>query len=362
LMGTAFNPTGYEQQLEEKRQRLIALLQPFAAPAPEVFTSPQEHFRLRAEFRLWYEQGQPHYAMFEPGNNRQPILIEQLPIASERINALMMPLLEACKADPVLGRKLFQVEFLTTLSGEALVTLCYHRPIDEQWDIAARQLADQLDILLIGRSRGRKRILQRDHVVEELTVNGHTWRYQQAEGGFTQPNGQVNQHMLGWALDAAGDNTDDLLELYCGNGNFTLPLSTRFRQVLATELSKSSVRSALENITLNQVDNVTLVRLASEEVTQALTGVREFRRLQGVDLSGYDFGTVFVDPPRAGLDPATLELVKGYDRILYISCNPHTLAANLDELHGTHRIVRCALFDQFPYSHHMESGVLLERR
>ena len=361
-MGTAFDPAGYDQQLEEKRQRLMSLLQPFAAPEPEVFTSPREHFRLRAEFRLWYEQGQPHYAMFEPGDNRRPILIEQLPIASKRINELMMPLLEACKADPLLGRKLFQIEFLTTLTGEALVTLCYHRPIDEEWDAAATALAQQLDILLIGRSRGRKRVLQRDHVLEALSVNGRTWHYQQAEGGFTQPNGQVNQHMLAWAQEVAGYNADDLLELYCGNGNFTLPLSTRFRRVLATELSKSSVRSALENIALNQVDNVTLVRLSSEEVTQALTGVREFRRLQGIDLSGYDFGTVFVDPPRAGLDPATLELVKGYQRILYISCNPQTLAANLDELHETHRVVRCALFDQFPYTHHMESGVLLERR
>jgi tRNA (uracil-5-)-methyltransferase len=104
------------------------------------------------------------------------------------------------------------------------------------------------------------------------------------------------------------------------------------------------------------------VRLASEEVTQALTGVREFRRLQGIDLQSFDFGTVFVDPPRAGLDPATLELVRGYQRILYISCNPETLAANLQDLNSTHRITRCALFDQFPYTHHMESGVLLERR
>ena len=361
-MAVAFNPEGYDEQLQAKRQRLIELLQPFAAPAPEVFASPLQHFRLRAEFRLWYEAGQPHYAMFEPGDNRNPILIEQLPIASRRINQLMMPLLEACKADPELGRKLFQVEFLTTLSGEALVTLCYHRPIDEQWDVAAQRLAEQLDILLIGRSRGRRRVLERDFVVEQLQVDGRTWRYQQIEGGFTQPNGSVNQHMLSWALDAAGHNQDDLLELYCGNGNFTLPLSTRFRRVLATELSKSSVRSALENIADNQVENVTLVRLSSEEVTQALTGVREFRRLQGVDLSGYEFGTVFVDPPRAGLDPATLQLVKDYPRILYVSCNPETLAANIAELHDTHRIVRCALFDQFPYTHHMESGVLLERR
>ncbi|KAA0694951.1 tRNA (uridine(54)-C5)-methyltransferase TrmA [Halopseudomonas laoshanensis] len=361
-MGLSFNPADYDQELAAKRQRLIDLLVPFNAPEPQVFSSPTEHFRLRAEFRLWYQDGQAHYAMFEPGEKYKAVLIEQLPIASRRINELMGPLLEACKAEPLLGRKLFQIEFLTTLSGEALVTLCYHRPIDEQWDAAAQVLAEQLGIMLIGRSRGRKRVLQRDHVVEELQVADRTWSYQQVEGGFTQPNGHVNQHMLSWALDAVGENTDDLLELYCGNGNFTLPLSTRFRKVMATELSKSSVRSAIANLEMNQVDNVTLIRLASEEVTQALTGVREFRRLQGIDLSSYDFGTVFVDPPRAGLDPATLELVRRYQRILYISCNPETLANNLAELDSTHRITRCALFDQFPYTHHMESGVLLERR
>lgn len=361
-MSIAFDPSNYDSQLAAKRERLTQLLRPFAAPEPEIFASQPEHFRLRAEFRLWYEDGQPHYAMFKPGDNRHPIFIDQLPIASRRINELMPPLLEACKVDPVLGRKLFQVEFLTTLSGEALVTLCYHRPIDEQWDIAAQKLADQLGILLIGRSRGRKRVLQRDYVTEKLTVDGRTWHYQQIEGGFTQPNGDVNQKMLSWALAAAGDNTDDLLELYCGNGNFTLPLSTRFRRVLATELAKSSVRSAVANLSENNVDNVTLVRLSSEEVTQALTGVREFRRLHGVDLGNFDFGTVFVDPPRAGLDPATLELVQGYQRIIYVSCNPETLATNLETLHKTHQISRCALFDQFPYTHHIEAGVLLERR
>ena len=215
---------------------------------------------------------------------------------------------------------------------------------------------------MIGRSRGQKRILQTDHVAEVLDVAGRQWHYQQIEGGFTQPNGGVNQHMLSWALGAAGSNSDDLLELYCGNGNFTLPLSTAFRRVMATELAKSSVRAAQENLRLNNVDNVTLVRLASEEVTQALTGVRPFRRLQGIDLSGFEFGTVFVDPPRAGLDPATLDLVKDYRRILYISCNPETLADNLQTLTKTHRVVRCALFDQFPYTHHMESGVLLEQK
>ena len=63
-MGVSFDPAGYEQQLAAKRERLTELLAPFSAPEPAVFASPREHFRLRAEFRLWYQDGQPHYALF----------------------------------------------------------------------------------------------------------------------------------------------------------------------------------------------------------------------------------------------------------------------------------------------------------
>jgi tRNA (uracil-5-)-methyltransferase len=168
--------------------------------------------------------------------------------------------------------------------------------------------------------------------------------------------------MLSWAYEALGEREDDLLELYCGNGNFTLPLATRVRKVLATEISKTSVNAALSNLADNAVDNVSLVRLSAEELTEALNDVRPFRRLAGVDLKSYDFGSVFVDPPRAGMDPDTCELTRRFERILYISCNPETLAANIAQLHDTHRVERCALFDQFPYTHHMESGVLLVRR
>ena len=169
--------------------------------------------------------------------------------------------------------------------------------------------------------------------------------------------------MLNWAHGQCADSDGDLLELYCGNGNFTLPLSTRFRRVLATEVAKSGVRAAQENLQSNTIDNVSVVRLSAEEVSAAMAGEREFRRLATLPqpLSDYDLRTVFVDPPRAGLDPATLECVRGFERILYISCNPLTLRDNLRALAGTHRPVASALFDQFPYTAHMECGVLLQR-
>ncbi len=361
MSSPASDPTQYAAQLAEKQARLQALLAPFAAPEPEVFDSPATHYRLRAEFRLWREDGQRHYAMFE-GDKHTPVLIEQFPVASQRINALMPQLKAAWQGSEVLSHKLFQVEFLTTRKGDALITLCYHRPIDAAWQAEAERLAAQLGVSLIGRSRGKRIVIGKDYVEEELTVAGRLFRYRQPEGAFTQPNGVVCEKMLNWAYDALGERDDDLLELYCGNGNFTLPLATRVRRVLATEISKTSVNAALANIEDNGIGNIALVRLSAEELTQALNEVRPFRRLAGIDLKGYEFGSVFVDPPRAGMDPDTCELTRRFERILYISCNPETLAQNIAQLNDTHRIVRCALFDQFPWTHHMESGVLLERR
>ncbi len=357
-----YSPDAYLQQLQAKKLRLQDLLSEFNAPEPQVFASAEQHYRLRAEFRLWREGDQRFYAMFAPGDNRTPIFVENFPIASERINQLMPRLKEAWSNNQALSERLFQVEFLTTLSGEALITLCYHRPLDEAWQVVAEQLAADLQVSIIGRSRGKRTVIGRDYVTEELTVGGRVFTYRQPEGAFTQPNGAVNTHMLNWAYETLGEQENDLLELYCGNGNFTLPLSTRVPKVLATEISKSSVNAALANLADNQINNIELVRLSAEELTQALNGVREFRRLANIDLDSYQFGTVFVDPPRAGMDSDTCELVRRFDRVLYISCNPETLAQNIRQLSDTHRIAKCALFDQFPWTDHMESGVLLKRK
>jgi tRNA (uracil-5-)-methyltransferase len=300
--------------------------------------------------------------MFEQGDKHKAILIDDFPIASRRINEQMPQLKAAWQASEVLSFKLFQVEFLTTLAGDALITLAYHRPLDEAWQAEAEQLAANLGVSLVGRSKGKRIVIGRDYVEEQLAVAGRPFRYRQPEGAFTQPNGAVCQKMLIWAFEALGERDDDLLELYCGNGNFTLPLATRVRRVLATEISKTSVNAALANIADNGIDNIELVRLSAEELTQALNEVRPFRRLAHIDLKSYDFGSIFVDPPRAGMDPDTCELARRFERILYISCNPETLAQNIAQLADTHRIERGALFDQFPYTHHMESGVLLVRK
>jgi tRNA (uracil-5-)-methyltransferase len=320
---------------------------------------------MRAEFRIWHIEDDLFYAMFERSEDKQKkvIRVDEFPIADRSINLLMPKLLAALKADPVLSARLFEVHFLATLSGEMLVSLLYHRKLESDWEPAAQALSKALNIKLIGRSRGQKFVLSDEYVVEQLQVFERTYTYKQIESSFTQPNAQVCQKMLEWACTVAEYSEQDLLELYCGNGNFTLPLSTRFRRVLATELAKSSVYAAQWNIEQNQIENIQVARLSAEEFTQAYNGEREFRRLQeaNIDLASYDFDTVFVDPPRAGIDDDTLKLLQRFKRIIYISCNPDTLHDNLKTLCQSHKVTQFALFDQFPYTHHVESGVLLEK-
>ncbi|NLN58674.1 MULTISPECIES: tRNA (uridine(54)-C5)-methyltransferase TrmA [unclassified Acinetobacter] len=357
--------SSYQQQLDAKVARISAQFSEFEPPALQVFASPEQHYRMRAEFRIWHTEDDLFYAMFERSEDKQKnvIRIDEFPIADHSINVLMPKLLTAIKANPALSTRLFEVHFLATLSGEMLVSLLYHRKLEQDWELAAKDLAAELKIKLIGRSRGQKFVLSDEYVVEQLQVFDRAYTYKQIESSFTQPNAQVCQKMLEWACTVAKHSEQDLLELYCGNGNFTLPLSTRFRRVLATELAKSSVYAAQWNIEQNQIENIQVARLSAEEFTQAYNGEREFRRLQEaeIEISSYDFDTVFVDPPRAGIDDATLKLLQRFKRIIYISCNPDTLHDNLKTLCQSHKVTQFALFDQFPYTHHVESGVLLEK-
>lgn len=356
----------YSELLAKKTENLTALLKPFNTPELEVFASKPSHFRMRAEFRVWHEDGSLYHIMFNP-ETKERYRVDSFPIASELINRMMQALLVDIQGNEILTRKLFQVDYLSTLSGEIAVSMLYHKTLDDEWIEQAQALKNRLTqqgfkVQIIGRANKQKIALDCDCVEEVLPIDGKKYVYRQVENSFTQPNAEMNIKMLEWARNCTKNSKGDLLELYCGNGNFSIALAENFRKVLATEISKSSVQSAQYNIEKNGVDNLQIIRMSAEEFTQAMNGVREFYRLKGIDLKAYDCNTIFVDPPRAGLDQATLDMVQAYERILYISCNPETLAENLQQLSQTHRIERAALFDQFPYTHHIESGVWLIKK
>jgi len=351
----------YEKQVSDKVEILKSLLKPYYANDISSFVSPESHYRSRSEFRIWHNGDKCDYAM---GNmaKKGVVLIDECPKVIKPIEKRMWELLEIVNASNILSHRLFSVEFLATTTGECLIVMLYHKPLDEQWNKEAIELEKLLDSHIIGRSRKQKVVISSEFVTEKLIIDNREYSYKYYEGGFTQPNPAVNSRMIEWAMNHAKNaNSGDLLESYCGLGNFTLPLSKLFNRVLATEISKNSINAAKENCELNSVTNIEFIRLSSEEMTVALGKEREFERLKGVDLDSYDFSCVLVDPPRAGLDNGTIELISKIEHIIYISCNPHTLARDLETLALTHEVLSAAMFDQFPHTHHMESGVFLKR-
>lgn len=355
----------YVEQLTEKTQLIKESFAEYSMPELEVFASAPLNYRLRAEFRLWHDGDNLHHVMFDQVS-KQKYSVDYFPPASQLINEVMHELIDLLKVNELARRKLFQVDYLATLSGEIVVSLLYHKPLDEEWTAQIQEILSTLrkkyNIDIIGRAKKQKVILDKDYATEKLSINGKTYSFKQVENSFTQPNAEVNIKMIEWALDVTKDAQGDLLELYCGSGNFSIPLAQNFEKVLATEISKTSVSAAQYNITDNKLDNLKILRMSSEEFVEAQQGVRTFRRLEGIDLNDYSCQTVLVDPPRAGLDDGTVDMIKAYANIIYISCNPDTLKENLDTLLLTHKVARFALFDQFPYTHHAECGVYLQKR
>lgn len=364
-MFSHIDPTIYDQQLHKKQQAMVSLFEQFNGPDFELFSSEPLNYRQRAEFRVWHQDDDLYYIMFN-SETKQKFRVDDFPVASVLINQAMKALILAIKDNQVLRERLFQVDFLTSLSGELLISLLYHKQLDDVWRVQAQQLKSTLSTIapvdIIGRARKQKVILDKDFITEKLNVGNNSYLYQQVENSFTQPNAKVNEKMLLWAQQVTQGIGGDLIELYCGNGNFSIALAENFNRVLGTEISKTSVNSAQVNIKANNIKNIDIVRMSSEEFSQAMNGERKFRRLADFDLTAYNYDTVLVDPPRAGLDPDSEELVSRFERIVYISCNPETLKDNLVTLTKTHHIEKFALFDQFPYTHHVETGVYLTRK
>jgi tRNA (uracil-5-)-methyltransferase len=357
-------PEAYSAQLADKVERVKELLNLSESVALTVAESATSHYRMRAEFRVWHKGDEWFYAMFDVQNKR-PVFIEQCPMVHEAIATLMQPLRSQLLANALLSHKLYAIDFMASSDGEVLVTLIYKTPLTDEWQQAAASLSLPENVMLMGRSRGKKRVLVRDYVEESLQLaSGAGIRLRHVENAFSQPNAGINRQMLDWVDDfwRSQPRASALLELYGGAGNFTWVLAQHADAVVMTELSTQAVAAAQQAFEQAGLSHVSIAAMDSAAVSAALSESSDV----GTQLSWqgrvYDFAGILVDPPRAGLDELTRALTQRFDTIVYISCNPETLARDIASWQGTHELTRAAVFDQFPYTHHIEVGVVLQRK
>ena len=144
------------------------------------------------------------------------------------------------------------------------------------------------------------------------------------------------------------EKLETALDLYCGTGTIAIYISDLCNRVIGVEVNKSSITCANYNKFLNKIDNVEFIE---GDVSTVINNK------MNPDL-------IVVDPPRSGLDDKTISIIKEIkpEKIIYVSCNPMTLARDIQNLSEEYKLNDIELFDMFPNTYHVESISLLYHR
>ena len=311
--------------------------------------SPSNGYRSRCEFGYYKN----FYIMHK---NNKKLYLETFENAASCIQNIMPYILNKINNNESLKEKLFQINFRSNTKNELMVTLIYHKNIDNKLIEIIEDISKKLKINILLRSKNFLYSTESNYFVDY--IHNDDFRIYQTDNCFFQPNAFMLPKMIDTVISLV-NNPIDLLELYCGVGTFTLPLSKLFIKILATESDRNSIKCLNKSIIDNNINNISNSRLSSNEVSDLFMG-KSFRRMGDINLSDYDFTHVLVDPPRSGLDDKTIEIIKNFENIIYISCNPKTYINNIKHL-KSHTIEYIELFDQFPNTDHLEIISLLRK-
>ena len=256
-----------------------------------------------------------------------------------------------------LNHKLFQINFRTNSNDSILATLIFHKKLNDHMKAEAQKFSDEFKIDINIRSRKDIYSTGNNLLVDNININNIL--LYQTDQSFYQPN---HFHMPKMVLKTISfiENTEDLLELYCGSGTFTLPLSYKFNKVFATESNRQSIKCLKKSIDGLSINNIDFARLSAEEVSEAFDG-RVFRRMNTININTYNFSHVLVDPPRSGLNDEVINIIKKFNNIIYISCNYETYVRDINKL-NKFSIKHIEIFDQFPNTEHLEVVSLLSKQ
>jgi len=170
---------------------------------------------------------------------------------------------------------------------------------------------------------------------------------------FTQINVEINQKMINLAIELLEPNKDEkILDLFCGVGNFTLPLARKAKSVVGIEGEKGLVERAKINATKNNIENAEFFTADLAELDKS----NEFMK------SNYD--KILLDPARTGAKEIIEALdTKNVQRIVYVSCNPATLARDAGILVNEKgfKLTKAGVMDMFPHTTHVESIAVFEK-
>ncbi|MBI5073934.1 MAG: class I SAM-dependent RNA methyltransferase [Nitrospirae bacterium] len=319
----------YEKQVSMKEEVLVDSLTRLGGIDVQLspsLTDAQWHYRHRAQFKISKEGT----IGFFRESSRDVVLFESCPLMIDRINELLKRIKEK---DLASGLKEIHLSI-----GDSAAALLKGDAADSGRNEAFREIGISSvavnDTLIEGSGT----------VMFDLNGMKYTvspWTFFQAHWGL---NLKVAEFVAGLAAPLEGKK---VLDLYAGAGNFSLPVARYAAEVVLVEENPFAVEDGTRNLKLNGLKNCKFVRSTAEKY-----------RIQKT------FDTIILDPPRPGL---TSEVVKKVlempsDTIVYISCNPSTLARDLKKLKVAYDVQSVQMIDFFPNTFHIEAAALLRRK
>jgi len=352
--GCTLQALPHAEQLALKQQTLAEQLARFAELVPAEWApplvGPEFGYRRRARLATRWDAAAGRLEVgFRAAASQAIVAIDDCPVLVRPLQPILRDLPELLRT---LDRPqaLGHVELFHGNAGSILVR--HTAPLAEGDLLRLRAFCREHAVQLWLQGKGEA---QADVPELPLGYRLEPWQLelQYRPGDFVQVNAPVNEAMVAQALDWLAPRPEErVLDLFSGLGNFALPLAQRAREVVAVEGSAAMVERGRSNALANGLGNL--------HFHQA----NLFEPLPGSGWASGGFTAALLDPPREGALAAVRQIgALGVERVLYVSCNPATLARDAAELAGQgYRLRRAGILDMFPQTAHVEAMALFEAR
>lgn len=322
-----------------------------------IIAAPDEwNYRNRAQFKVRFAENTLHVGFYRR-KSHFVIDIDQCPLMSPLINSVIGSMKKALHNTPFRER-VPQIDIAANDNDDRAIAIIHltSPPSGEEVKYAKEKLSSIEGLTSLFMQVGKKSTLIKVFAEGEgkssydLDFDDRIIKLSFSPGGFTQVNYPQNRRLVEEAMIWVKKwQPQNALDLYCGIGNFSLPLASYAKDVTAVENYERAVQDGRENAQSNGIDNC---RFITGNVSKMARQLFEHRP-----------DMVIIDPPRDGAAPAVKMLVeRKIPRIIYISCNPTTLARDLRYFtRGGYKIVSSQPVDLFPQTYHVESITVAEK-
>jgi len=366
--GCTFQNTGYENQIKYKQIYIEELLAGFGVKIGKILTSPEIwNYRNKMEFSFFNNDGRADLGLHQRGSFNRYVSVPPCFIADKGFLKIAEIIKNFANENNLLAYNNYAHEgFLRHLvlrkaqnNNQTLVNIVT-APGSFDFTTLVKELEEfAQSVYLTQNGRQSDAVVVDDFkllygaplIVEKLNVGSKEYLFNISPFSFFQTNSKGTEVLYNEVLKVLNPSkADTLLDLYCGTGTIGISMAHNVKNVIGIEKVEQAINNAKENALLNGVKNAEFFAASAEE------WVKE---------NGAKFDLIIVDPPRTGLTNKVIDflLASFAKKIVYVSCNPATLARDLSLLSagGEYKIKAITPVDMFPQTYHVESVVLLEK-